>query len=144
MDAKSGDVIGQRRARHRARGFRRFLNRVDANVPSNLDVNLIIDNYDTHKASTVRRLLAGHLRYLGHFTPTSASWLNLVERWFAELDRQQLRRGNPSGTDELIATIMAYDATSNVAPKPFVWTKTPDEILANVAQSCQCTSAAAD
>jgi hypothetical protein len=93
MDAKRGDVIDRCRARHRAREFRRFLNRVDANVPSNLDVNLIIDNYGTHNASTVRRSLAGHLRYHGHLTPTGASWLTLVERWCAELEPAAIASG---------------------------------------------------
>jgi transposase len=141
LDAKSGAIIGQCQARHRAQEFRRFLNTVDAAVPPDLDVHLIFDNYGTHKAPTVQRWLASHPRYHIHFTPTSASWINLVERWFAELDRKQLRRGNFHGTDELIATIMAYVATSNVAPKPFIWTKTADEILTNVARFCQRTSA---
>jgi transposase len=137
LDAKSGDVIGQCQTRHRAREFRRFLNTVEAAVPGDLDVHLILDNYGTHKAPTIHQWLAAHPRYHVHFTPTSASWLNLVERWFGELDRKQLRRGNFHGTDELVATIMAYVATSNVAPKPFVWTKTADDILATIARFCQ-------
>jgi transposase len=137
LDAKSGEVLGHCQGRHRAKEFRRFLNLVDANVPPDLDVHLILDNYGTHKAPTIQRWLAAHPRYHVHFTPTSASWLNLVERWFAELDRKQLRRGNFHGTDELIATIMRYIDHSNREPKPFVWTKTADEILVSVARFCQ-------
>lgn len=143
LDAKSGEVIGQCQARHRAREFRRFLNTIDANVPEDLDVHVILDNYGTYKAPTIHRWLAAHPRYHLHFTPTSASWINLVERWFGELDRKQLRRGNFHGTDELVATIMRYVGHSNVAPKPFFWTKTADEILASVARFCQRTSASA-
>jgi transposase len=143
LDAKSGEIVGECHPRHRAREFRRFLNTIDANVPSDLEVHLILDNYATHKAPTVHRWLAAHPRYHLHFTPTSASWINLVERWFGELDRKQLRRGNFHGTDELIGTIMRYVAHSNATPKPFVWTKTADEILASVARFCQRTSGSA-
>lgn len=143
LDAKSGEIVGECHARHRAREFRRFLNTIDANVPAGLDVHLILDNYATHKAPTVHRWLAAHPRYHLHFTPTSASWINLVERWFAELDRKQLRRGNFHGTDELIDTIMRYVEHSNTTPKPFVWTKTADEILASVARFCRRTSGSA-
>ena len=143
LDAKSGEVIGQCQGRHRAREFRRFLNTIDANVPADLDIHVILDNYGTHKAPTIHRWLAAHPRYHLHFTPTSASWINLVERWFGELDRKQLRRGNFLGTDDLVVTIMRYVGHSNVAPKPLVWTKTADEILARVARFCQRTSASA-
>jgi transposase len=143
LNAKSGEIVGECHARHRAREFRRFLNTIDANVPAALDVHLILDNYATHKAPTVHRWLAAHPRYHLHFTPTSASWINLVERWFGELDRKQLRRGNFHGTDELIATIMRYVEHSNSTPKPFVWTKTADEILASVARFCRRTSGSA-
>jgi len=143
LNAKSGEIVGECHARHRAREFRRFLNTIDANVPGGLDVHLILDNYATHKAPTVHRWLAAHPRYHLHFTPTSASWINLVERWFGELDRKQLRRGNFHGTDELIATIMRYVEHSNTTPKPFVWTKTADEILASVARFCRRTSGSA-
>jgi transposase len=141
LDAKSGEVIEQCQARHRAQAFRRFLNTIDANVPPDLDVHLIFDNYGTHQAPTIQRWLVAHPRYHVHFTPTSAAWLNLVERWFAEPDRKQLRCGNFHGTDELIATITAHIGTSNVAAGPFVWTKTADEILANVTGFCQRISA---
>ena len=125
LDAKSGEVIRQCQARHRAPEFRRFLNTIDANVPEDLDVHVILENYGTHKAPTIRRWLAAHPRYHLYFTPTSASWINLVERWFGELDRKQLRRGNFHGTDELVATIMRYVGHSNVAPKPFVGRRRP-------------------
>jgi transposase len=143
LNAKSGEIVGECHARHRAREFRRFLNTIDANVPAGLDVHLILDNYATHKTPTVHRWLAAHPRYHLHFTPTSASWINLVERWFGELDRKQLRRGNFHGTDELIDTIMRYVDHSNSTPKPFVWTKTADEILASVARFCRRTSGSA-
>ena len=143
LNAKSGEIVGECHARHRAREFRRFLNTIDANVPGGLAVHLILDNYATHKAPTVHRWLAAHPRYHLHFTPTSASWINLVERWFGELDRKQLRRGSFHGTDELIATIMRYVEHSNTTPKPFVWTKTADEILASVARFCRRTSGSA-
>ena len=143
LDAKSNDVIGQRRARHRAGVFRRLLNTIDANVPEDLDVHVMRDKYGTHKVPTIHRWLAARPRYPLHVKPTSASWINLVERWFGELDRKQLRRGNFHGTDELVATIMRYVGHSNVAPKPFVWTKTADEILASVARFCRRTSASA-
>jgi transposase len=136
LDVKSGAVIGECHTRHRAREFRCFLNTIDTNVPADLDVHLILDNYGTHKAPTIHRWLAQRPRYHLHFTPTSASWINLVERWFGELERKQLRRGNYHGTDELNATIMRYVATANVDPSPFVWTKTADEILASVARFC--------
>ena len=143
LNAKSGEIVGECHARHRAREFRRFLNTIDVNVPAGLDVHLILDNYATHKAPTVHRWLAAHPRYHLHFTPTSASWINLVERWFGELDRKQLRRGNFHGTDELIDTIMRYVEHSNSTPKPFIWTKTADEILASVARFCRRTSGSA-
>lgn len=140
LDAKLGTVIGECHARHRAIEFRRFLDTIDAVVPADLDVHLILDNYATHKTTAVRRWFAKRPRYHVHFTPTSASWLNLVERWFVELTEKQIRRGVHRSTRELIDAIRDYLAVTNDAPKPFVWHKTADQILASVARFCQRTS----
>ena len=137
LDAKTGKVIGQCQRRHRAAEFRKFLDTIDRNVPSNLDVHLILDNYATHKTATIRRWLAKRPRYHLHFTPTSASWLNLVERWFATLTEKQLRRGVHRSTRELEAAIHSYLSLTNNNPKPFIWTKTADQILDSIARFCQ-------
>jgi transposase len=140
LDVRTGEVIGQCQPRHRSVEFRRFLDTIDAAIPENLDVHLVLDNYGTHKTATIRRWLAKRPRYHLHFTPTGASWLNLVERWFALLTDKQIRRGVHRSTDELIAAIKHYMAVSNENPKPFVWTKTADEILESVARFCRRTS----
>ncbi|MGH7820078.1 MAG: transposase, partial [Candidatus Binatia bacterium] len=126
--------------RHRAAEFRRFLDRIDAAVPDDLDVHLILDNHTTHKTAPIRRWLAKRPRYHVHFTPTYASWINLVERWFAELTDKQIRRGVHRSTRRLEEAIRSYISAKNEAPKPFVWTKTADEILASVARFCMRTS----
>ncbi len=137
LDVKTGRVVGECHRRHRAVEFRKFLDKVDAAVPADLDIHMILDNYSTHKAPAVRRWLAKRPRYHLHFTPTGASWLNLVERWFAALTEKQLRRGVHRSTRELEAAIKRYLAVSNAHPKPFVWTKTADQILTTVARFCQ-------
>jgi transposase len=139
LDLASGRVIGECHRRHRGVEFRQFLDTVDEAVPAPLDVHLILDNYGTHKTPLIRRWLARHPRYHLHFTPTSASWLNLVERWFATLTERQLRRGVHRSTRELETALKRYLAVHNQEPKPFVWTKTADEILAHVARFCQRT-----
>jgi transposase len=136
LDTKTGTVIGQLHRRHRSIEFRKFLDTIDAEVPAALDVHLILDNYGTHKTARIRRWLAKRPRFHAHFTPTSASWLNLVERWFAALTEKQIRRGAHPSTRALEAAIRQYIAVTNTAPKPFVWTKTADEILASVARFC--------
>jgi transposase len=136
LDAKSGRIIGQLHRRHRAIEFRKFLDTIDAAVPGPLDLHLILDNSSTHKTPSIHRWLARRPRFHLHFTPTSSSWLNLVERWFGMLTDKQLRRGTHRTTHALEAAISAYIALSNAAPKPFVWTKTADEILASVARFC--------
>lgn len=136
LDVKTGEVIGACHRRHRSTEFRRFLGRVDAAVPPDLDVHLILDNYSTHKTPAIRRWLAQRPRYHLHFTPTSSSWLNLVERWFAALTERQLRRGVFRSTQELEMAIERYIGQYNGAPKPFVWTKTADQILATIARFC--------
>lgn len=136
LDVQSGRIIGQCFPRHRALEFRKFLDTVDAQVPATLDVHLILDNSATHKTVRIRRWLAKRPRYHVHFTPTSASWINLVERWFVELTRKQLRRGTHRSTEALEHAIRDYVAITNRSPKPFVWTKTADEILATLAAYC--------
>jgi transposase len=137
LDVATGRVIGECHRRHRSREFLRFLETIDHAVPANLDVHLILDNYGTHKTAQVRRWFARHPRFHVHFTPTSASWLNLVERWFATLTQKQIKRGVHRSTRALETAIREYLTVSNEAPKPFVWHKTADEILAKVAGFCQ-------
>jgi len=129
-------VIGELHRRHRSIEFRRFLETIDEQVPADLDVHLVLDNYGTHKTPLIHRWLVRHPRFHVHFTPTGASWINLVERWFATLTDKQLRRGVHRSTRELEATILRYIDITNERPKPFVWTKTADEILASVARFC--------
>src|SRR5271167_1024058 len=140
LDVKTGKVIGECHRRHRSAEFRKFLDTIEQAVPRSLDVHLILDNYGTHKTALIHRWLARHPRFHVHFTPTSASWLNLVERWFAALTEKQIRRGVHRSTRELEEAIRRYIATTNAQPKPFVWTKTADEILASVARFCKRTS----
>jgi transposase len=139
LDVKTGLVIGECHARHRALEFRRFLDTIDEAVPRDLDVHFL-DNYATHKTATIRRWLAKRPRYHVHFTLTSASWLNLVERWFVELTEKQLRRGVHRSTRELVTAIHQYLTVTNESPTPFARHKTADEILASLARFCQRTS----
>jgi transposase len=143
LDAKTGEIIGRCEARHRSQEFRKFLDQIERSVPADLDVHLILDNYGTHKTAPIRRWLAKRPRFHVHFTPTSASWINMVERWFGELTRKQLKRGAHRSTDALEHAIMTYIAHTNKDPKPFVWTKTADEILESVKRFCQRTSGSA-
>jgi transposase len=136
LNTKSGEIIGECHPRHRAREFRRFLDTIDAAVPATLDVHLIVDNASTHKTPLIHRWLARHPRVHVHFTPTGSSWINLVERWFAALTEKQLRRGVHRSTRELEAALRRYIEITNARPKPFVWTKTADQILASVARFC--------
>jgi transposase len=137
LDVKSGKVIGECHQRHRAIEFRKFLETIDAAVPAELDIHLILDNYATHKTPAIQRWLLKHPRFHLHFTPTGASWLNLVERWFATLTERCIRRGAHRSTRELKAAIREYLAVNNEQPKPFIWTKTADEILRSVANFCR-------
>lgn len=140
LDVKTGTVIGQLHRRHRSVEFRKFLGTIDDAVPGDLDVHLILDNYGTHKTAPVRRWLAKRPRFHLHFTPTSSSWLNLVERFFAALTEKQIRRGAHRSVRDLETAIKQYLAVTNKSPKPFVWTKSADEILASVARYCARTS----
>ncbi|MDO8477577.1 MAG: IS630 family transposase [Candidatus Rokubacteria bacterium] len=136
LDAKRGTSIGPLHRRHRALEFRQCLATIDAAVPADLEGHLILDNYGTHKTPMIHPWLARRPRFHLHFTPTSSSWLTLVERWFAMLTDKQITRGAHRSTHALEAAIIAYIALSNTAPKPFVWTKSADEILASVARFC--------
>jgi transposase len=140
LDAKTGKVLGGLHHRHRSIEFRKFLDRIEAAVPAGLDVHLILDNYGTHKTVLIRRWLAKRPHYHVHFTATSASWINLVERFFALLTEKQIRRGIHRSTRDLEQAIRHYLDTYNQTAKPFVWTKTADQILASVARFCQRTS----
>jgi transposase len=140
LDVKSGRVIGQLQRRHRSTEFRKFLDTIDRDVPPDLDVHLILDNYGTHKTPLIKRWLLKRPRFHLHFTPTSASWINIVERWFALLSEKKIKRGAHRSTVELECAIRDFIAVHNEAPKPFVWTKTADQILESVARFCKRTS----
>jgi transposase len=129
LELATGKVIGSLHTRHRAVEFKKFLTRLNAEIPAGLTVHLILDNYATHKTPAIQRWLAAHPRFVLHFTPTGASWLNLVERWFAELTQRKLRRGAHRSVQALNRDIRDWIDTWNDDPRPFVWTKTADEIL---------------
>ena len=137
LDVATGKVIGECHRRHRSQEFLRFLKTIDARVPGPLELHLILDNYGTHKTPRVLRWLAAHPRFHIHFTPTGASWLNLVERWFALRSEKQITRGAHRSTRALEEAIRRYLDLTNDSPKPFVWTKTADEIFASIARYCQ-------
>jgi transposase len=136
LDVKSGRVIGDCRQRHRASEFVDFLRCIDDAVPPDLDLHVILDNVSTHKTQSVRRWLARHPRFHLHFTPTYASWINLVERWFAEITEKQIRRGTHKSTKSLVNAIRSYVDGWNDDPRAFVWTKTADDILAALGRFC--------
>jgi transposase len=137
LDVASGFVIGKCYKRHRATEFLDFLKQIDTQVPDGLDVHIIMDNYATHKTATIRAWLARRPHYHVHFTPTSASWINQVERWFTELTRKKLRRGVHTSTRELEADIRSFIKQHNENPKPYKWVKSADEILASVKRFCR-------
>ncbi len=139
LNTKTGALIGQTQRRHRAVEFRSFLDTIEKNVPPQLDIHLILDNYGTHKTQLIRDWLVKRPRFHLHFTPTSASWLNLVERWFALLTEKQLRRGVHRSTKELETAIHGFIQHHNTDPKPFIWHKTADQILESVARFCTRT-----
>ncbi len=136
LDVATGHVIGKCYPRHRASEFRRFLDEIEAAVPSDLDVHLVMDNYATHKAPLVRNWLAKRPRWHVHLTPTSSSWLNQVERFFALLTERQLRRGIHRSVPALQETIGRFIDHHNADPKPFRWTKSADDILASIERFC--------
>lgn len=139
LDAKTSDVITQFHQRHRAAQFRVFLDLIDAKVPRGLDVHIIMDNYSTHKTALIRNWFAKRPRFHVHFTPTYGSWLSLVERWFAELTNKQIRRGAFRSVPQLKAAIQAFIDAHQLHHKPFVWTKSADDILASIGRFAQRT-----
>ena len=139
LDIKTAKLVTEFHRRHRAVEFRQFLDAIDAAVPRKLDVHLIMDNYATHKTAVIRNWLAKRPRFHVHFTPTYGSWLNLVERWFAELTNKQLRRGAHRSVAQLEAAIREFIDAHHANPEPFVWTKTADQVLDNIARFAQRT-----
>jgi transposase len=137
LNMLDGKVIGTCMPRHRHREFLRFLRLIDQQTPAGLDLHLIVDNYATHKTPAVKRWLKAHPRFHLHFTPTSASWLNMVERFFAEITRKRIRRGAFKSVAELKSAIMEYLENHNADPKPFIWTKSAGQILEKVARAKQ-------
>ena len=135
LDVKTGEVIGECMPRHRAKEFLRFLKKIDRLVAKHFDVHLIVDNYKTHKTKKVQAWLARHPRFKLHFTPTSSSWINLVERFFAEITGKRIRRGVFKSVDELKAAIHDYLEKHNANPKPFKWTATANSILEKNARA---------
>jgi transposase len=137
LDMATGKVISQLHRRHRSIEYRAFLNTIDKNVPAELDVHVICDNYATHKTDIIQKWLADHPRFTVHFIPTGSSWLNMVERWFGELTTKLLQRGVHKSVQALEADIRAWIENWNSDPRPYVWTKTADEILESIAAYCQ-------
>lgn len=137
LDITTGKVIGALHSRHRAIEFKKFLQTLDREVPAGLDIHVVLDNSSTHKTPAIQKWLAAHPRFVLHFTPTSSSWLNLVERWFSELTSKLLRRGAHRSVHALNADIRAWIETWNEEPRPFVWTKTAEQILDSIARYCQ-------
>jgi transposase len=137
LDVASGNVIAEMTPQHRAEEFRRFLNLINTSVPAHLDVHVVLDNSSTHKTPAIQRWLVRHPRFTLHFTPTYSSWLNLVERWFAELTEKWIKRGAHRSVKDLVASIRTWITNWNADPKPYVWHKTADEILTSLADYCR-------
>jgi transposase len=142
LELKTNRVIGQLHRRHRSQEFRSFLDTIEANVPADLDIHIVMDNYGTHKTAPIRNWFAKRPRFHMHFTPTYGSWINLVERWFAEITNKRIRRGIFRSVKELETAIREYITIHNEDPKPFVWTRTADDILASMARFAQRTTSA--
>jgi len=143
LELKTSRVIGQLHRRHRSAEFRQFLDVIETAVPAELEAHIIMDNYGTHKTALIRKWFAKRPRFHLHFTPTYGSWLNLVERWFAEITNKRIRRGVFRSVKELEAAIREYIEVHNENPKPFVWTRTADQILESIARFAQRTSSSA-
>ena len=133
LDVASGQIIADMTDRHRAIEFRKFLNQINREIPDGLDIHIVLDNVSTHKSPIIQKWLLRHPRVTFHFTPTYSSWMNLVERWFAELTTKWLRRGTHRSVKELTASIRTWITNWNDDPRPFVWHKTADEILDTLA-----------
>jgi transposase len=138
-DVKAGTVIGQCMPRHRAQEFRKFLDEVERNVPVGLDVHIVMDNASSHKTQAIRNWFAKRPRWHQHFTPTSSSWINQVERFFALLAEKQIKRGAHTSVKELIAAIEEFISRQNACPRPLRWTKSADDILASIDRFCRRT-----
>ena len=139
LELKTSHVIAQLHRRHRSSEFRQFWDLIETNVPAELEAHIILDNYGTHKTALIRNWFAKRPRFHLHFTPTYASWINLVERWFAEITNKRIRRGVFRSVKELEAAIREYIEVHNENPKPFVWTRTADQILESFARFAQRT-----
>lgn len=139
LNTATGEVFGKCYRRHRSEEFRKFLNEIERRVPKELEVHLVLDNYGTHKTALIHNWLARRPRFCLHFTPTSASWLNQVERWFALLTEKQVRRGTFRSTQQLEEAILSWVATYNENPRPFRWIKNADEILDSLRRFCERT-----
>jgi len=137
LDLATGQVIGRLHSKHRAIEFKKFLQTIDREVPADLDVHLVLDNASTHKTPVIKRWLLAHPRFKLHFTPTSSSWLNLVERWFAALTTKKLKRSAHTSVPALNKDIRTWIETWNENPQPFVWTKTADQILDSITRYCE-------
>ena len=137
LDVATGKVIGTCHRQHRQQEFLRFLKTIEANVPQGLDVHLVMDNYATHKTPRIKNWLARRPHWHVHFTPTGASWLNMVERFFAAITNRRIRRGTFRNVRELKQAIHDYLETHNEDPKPFIWTATADEIFRKIARLCE-------
>jgi transposase len=139
LDMATGNVIGKCYAHHRTREFRKFLDHVDEQVPPGQQIHLILDNYITHKNATIHRWLLKHTRFHLHFIPTHSSWLNLVERWFALLTERQIKRGAHTSVRQLENAIKRFIDENNKGPRPFVWTKSAEEIFERIERSARYT-----
>jgi transposase len=137
LDLTTGKVIGTLHSRHRAIEFKQFLATIDREVPEGLDVHVVLDNSSTHKTPAIKKWLLAHPRFVLHFTPTSSSWLNLVERWFSELTTKLLKRGAHRSVRDLNTDIRAWIETWNQEPRPYIWTKTAEQILDSIARYCE-------
>jgi len=139
LDTRTGEVIGKLQRRHRSIEFRKFLDLIESEVPDDVEVHIVMDNYGTHKTALIRNWFAKRPRFVPHYTPTYGSWLNLVERWFAELTTKQIKRGSHRSVHALEKAIQDFLEASNAAPKPFKWTKSADEILESIRRYAQRT-----
>jgi len=137
LDLTTGKVLTALHSRHRAIEFKKFLQTIDRNVPADLDVHVILDNASTHKTPAIKKWLLAHPRFVLHFTPTSSSWMNLVERWFGELTTKKLQRGTHRSVRALNTDIRAWTQNWNEDPRPYIWTKTADQILDSIARYCR-------
>src|SRR5262245_4310030 len=137
LNTLTGEVLGKCYRHHRSTEFKKFLQEIDNNVPADMDIHLVLDNYGTHKTAMIHKWLLKRPRFHLHFTPTSSSWLNLVERWFGLITEKRIRRGAFKSTTELERAIRDYLETYNGDPKPFVWTKTADQILESLKRYCE-------